>query len=412
MYGHADASTVSLWSLSWSQLICLLFLRLPRIVPRVLLKYTTSTEAPFPEVIRLPSREPGRTIYCWIFVPPESSIASSRDVPIHVDFHGGGFISGQLAEQAPFCSLISRSLGSVVLTVDYRMGPLQKHPAAIHDAEDVVRACMDERSAGYAVLREHVAGYARHRDTFPIRIDATRLSLSGFSSGGNVALNLLLSLPEWPSPLNEAQHPYEVPALLFYPSLDSRQLPHQRPLPAGMRHSGGILRWLSDVMAHAYLQPRQRAEVRASPGLARVGKSTSNGSEDVLIKVGQSEAVLAEGDVGHDDPGTTTPRATVSEPRSLHPRAHALIILPSQDSLAHQSNVWLHTVEEAGLLVSTEARTSASESESTRGVTPLRVPGASHGWTQFPDVSLNERQRQQKYDVFGESIAFVQDIWS
>ena len=51
-------------------------------------------------------------------------------------------------------------------------------------------------------------------------------------------------------------------------------------------------------------------------------------------------------------------------------------------------------------------------SVTTPGVKPLRVAGARHGWTQFPDFALDQRQLEQKYDVFDRSIAFLQRVWA
>lgn len=123
-----------------------MLLRLPHIVPRRIHRYTTATEEPFLEVVHFLSREPDRCIYCWISILPESSIATNCNVPLHVDFHSGGFVTGQLAEQAPFCSMMGRRPSAMVITAYYHMGPLQKCPSAIQNAEDVVKACIEEHS--------------------------------------------------------------------------------------------------------------------------------------------------------------------------------------------------------------------------------------------------------------------------
>lgn len=424
MTSYQTSRHVAFTSLTWPQMLCLAFLRLPRLVPRSVLPYTTSPERPYPRVLRLPSREPGRKIYCWIFLPEQEDIdrvrlARSRrggdqerqsednELPIIIDFHGGGFTMGQLSEQAPWCSLISRRTASLVITVDYRMGPLDRYPCAIHDAEDVVRSCVDESFPGYAVLRDYLCRSSSSTGS-PLSIDNTRIATSGFSSGGNLSLNLLISPPDWPSPLERSCHPHPIPALLFYPSLDARQLVHERPRPPGMapfnpESWGG---WLTKQLDGCYLESWQRGEIRASPGLATLGSDKERrravGKLIDLQGEDRDEATAAEGrreahDVVSSTKGTDT--------GMLHPQAHCLLILPSQDTLAAQSRIWLEALASAG-------RTTDDDPSSTLGVTPIFVPDTPHGWTQMPDFVLTASQRESKYRIFDQAVDFVERVWS
>lgn len=79
-------------------------------------------------------------------------------------------MTGQLAEQAPFCSLISRRLGAVVLTVDYRLGPLSK-----------CVACPDDFNA--ASERTDRAGLTRADTLPPFTMPRTSRELASTSSG-------------------------------------------------------------------------------------------------------------------------------------------------------------------------------------------------------------------------------------
>lgn len=438
---YSAARQVSLWSLTWAQLFCLFLFRLPRIVPRVLLRYTTSTEAPYPQVLRLPSRDSDREIYCWIFLPEldrSGDDSASSSLPVLVDFHGGGFTSGELAEQAPWCSLFSRRLRAAVITVDYRLGPLSKYPSAVHDAEDVVRACRDETWPGYNVLRRFID---RHYGSFEVDVDTRRIATSGFSSGGNLSLNLLVSTPDWPSPLEPAKHPHHIPALLFYPSLDCRLSPHERPLPPDMERSDGLLSWIGKAMEGAYLSKSDSGQVRASPGLAglggsRDGQQSRRRAVERLVDLREDGHEQGGSSIAGEDEEEAAARAIAEEQRQggqqqdhsgiglsssasndmLHPRSHSLIILPSRDSLAHQSGLWLQSLADAGRLRSLDEHgfdnAPGSTTSALPGVTALHVQGAPHGWTQFPDFALAQENRRQKYEVFERCVRFAERVWA
>ncbi len=63
-----------------------------------------------------------------IFVP--------HDVGPHwiVYFHGGGGVIGSIRSSEPVTRLLAHQTGCTVASVDYRLGPEAKHPAAIQDA--------------------------------------------------------------------------------------------------------------------------------------------------------------------------------------------------------------------------------------------------------------------------------------
>ncbi|RMX98841.1 hypothetical protein D0867_12302, partial [Hortaea werneckii] len=244
---------------SFSTLAKTAFVRMPRAVPLAALKIT-NPNGPMPFKLQLPSRQPGRTVQVFVFCPPvEYPDPQSGDptpkpnsFPIVMDYHGGGFYLGSCLEQAPFCSKLCHELGAIVIGVDYRMAPFDKFPAAIEDAEDVVRAVLDPSFPAYEPLRLNVAEFFRtqwyqtlgtkeDRDAgrvpLPpvpkIELDIQKIGFSGASSGGNIALNMAINapasfgLPEWPSPI-PPEYPAPVPLLLLYPSLDLRQLPSER----------------------------------------------------------------------------------------------------------------------------------------------------------------------------------------
>jgi len=291
-------------------------------------------------------------------------------MPVHIDFHGGSFITGSCLEQAPFCAMVARETSRIVMSVDYRMGPFAQFPAAIEDAEDVLSSVLDKTNATEAgkVLRKAIQQHcsSHHKKTAritstptSITLDPSRISLSGFSSGGNLALNLALSITTpsglpWPS-LLPSSPPIPIPVLLFYPSLDARLLPHQRPRPACMGPAPlklSLLASLEAILMPTYLAPHLRPHLRASPGLA-------------------------------------SPR------ECLHRRARILLVLPELDSLAEQSEAWVGKMRDEGREGQLEV---------------VRVEGVGHGWTQFPERWLGVMEREEKGRVFQRAVGFVRAV--
>ena len=355
--------------------------QLPKMTPLAALRWTTP-EGPMPTVVRLPSRDEGRTVEVFLWLPPHAQASTSERRPCLVDFHGGGFVMGGPLEQAPWCAALARS-GVIAISVAYRLGPMSQFPAALHDAEDVVGAVLGSHGGAGAALRTAIDAAAGGPGR--MGIDERRVALSGFSSGGNVALNMLLELggpsaasadntsadegtrtERWPSPFAPS-HTASIPALLFFPSLDARQAPYERSRPASMRPEGGLSRFIGRTMRNAYLPADKVAHPRASPGLAPTS--------------------------------------------AIHPSARALLVLPEVDTLAEQSETWVRKLDEAGLVTQAIDETGATISE------PLQADGAavrvhrirhmSHGFTTYPDAMLDVETRRVKALVMEQARQWV-----
>ncbi|MCW2811143.1 MAG: Esterase/lipase, partial [Friedmanniella sp.] len=92
--------------------------------------------------------------------------------PVHLFLHGGCFWLGSVDEYDPLCRFYAASTGVTVVSVDYRLAPEHPFPTAPEDA--------------YAAL-VWVAENAAE-----LGVDAARLSVGGFSVGGNLAAVLTL----------------------------------------------------------------------------------------------------------------------------------------------------------------------------------------------------------------------------
>ncbi len=81
--------------------------------------------------------------------------------------HGGGFVIGSLESHDTICRNLCAGSGAVVVSVDYRMGPEHRFPAAVNDC--------------WAAL-EWLAANAGE-----LGADSGRLAVAGDSAGGNLA---------------------------------------------------------------------------------------------------------------------------------------------------------------------------------------------------------------------------------
>jgi acetyl esterase/lipase len=87
--------------------------------------------------------------------------------PLVVNFHGGGWVLGGLDMADWLCSSVAAGLDAVVVSVDYRLAPGHRFPAAAEDC--------------YAALVDVVARAAE------LGADPGRVAVMGDSAGGNLA---------------------------------------------------------------------------------------------------------------------------------------------------------------------------------------------------------------------------------
>lgn len=93
--------------------------------------------------------------------------SAAGDLPVLVFFHGGGWVIGSIGQTDATCRTLANRAGCVVVSVDYRLAPEHRFPAAAEDS--------------YAVTN-WVA-----RNAAEMKIDPARIAVGGFSAGGNLA---------------------------------------------------------------------------------------------------------------------------------------------------------------------------------------------------------------------------------
>ena len=109
--------------------------------------------------------------YLDIFVPQSEG---SERPPVFIWFHGGAWLFGTKADIPT--SLVTELLdnGVAVVTANYRLSYEEPYPAAVHDGKTVLR-----------FIRANAEKYG---------LDAERIIVGGFSSGGHTAAMLALTL--------------------------------------------------------------------------------------------------------------------------------------------------------------------------------------------------------------------------
>jgi acetyl esterase len=64
---------------------------------------------------------------------PSASTGPAGPRPLIVNFHGGGWVVGNLRMSDWICSRVAGRVGAVVVSADYRRAPGHRFPAAVDD---------------------------------------------------------------------------------------------------------------------------------------------------------------------------------------------------------------------------------------------------------------------------------------
>ena len=181
--------------------------------------------------------------------------------PAVVYYHGGAWwLAGRargFALNDSHCRILCEGASAVVVTVDYRLAPEFPFPVQLEDAFDAVR---------WLQTGDHA---------LPIIRDA--ISVSGTSSGGNLAAAVCLLARERGGPVIRSQ-------LLHVPALD---LTLGSPSVREDRETAGHL----DEVVDLYVRPNQRLDPAVSPLLAE----DLGGLPPTFIATGQFDPLRDDG---------------------------------------------------------------------------------------------------------------------
>jgi acetyl esterase/lipase len=122
----------------------------------------------------------GGNVRLMFWVPDGYKKVSKDDkaghFPLVVNFHGGGFTLGSAGDDVRWCIAVAKHVGAVVVSVDYRLAPEYPFPTAVEDGADAL-LWLVERSE-------------------ELKLDVTRIAVTGFSSGANMCFTVPLRLQE------------------------------------------------------------------------------------------------------------------------------------------------------------------------------------------------------------------------
>jgi acetyl esterase len=163
-------------------------------------------------------------------------LALPKTAPALVFYHGGGWVIGDLDSHDVLCRQIAAAAGMIVASVDYRLAPEHKFPAAV-----------DDSIAATAWIAAHAG---------KLGIDADRLFVGGDSAGGNLATVVAMHARDHGGPRIRGQ-------VLIYPVTEfaMTHASHQDP-DTGVLLTHVLMCWFRD---HYLAHPAEIDDWRASP---------------------------------------------------------------------------------------------------------------------------------------------------
>ena len=160
--------------------------------------------------------------------------------PCLVFFHGGGWVIGDLDSHDVVCRKLADEGELIVISVNYRLAPEHKFPAAVEDA---------------ITATTWIAGNSKQLD-----IDASRLMVGGDSAGGNLAAVVAISARDGNGPTIAGQ-------VLIYPATDfALAHPSHSEPETSILLTHSVIRWFRD---HYLNGAADAGDWRASPARAK-----------------------------------------------------------------------------------------------------------------------------------------------
>jgi acetyl esterase len=202
-------------------------------------RVVTNPEPPELESVRpLAIPSPAGSIPARLYTPIKSRKAGGL-APGLVFFHGGGWVIGDLDSHDVVCRKLADAGELIVISVDYRLAPEHKFPAAVEDA---------------IIATQWIADHANE-----LGVDAARLTVGGDSAGGNLAAVVAISARDGNGPAIAGQ-------VLIYPATDFAMThPSHREPETSILLTHSVITWFRDHYLNGAADVR---DWRASPARA------------------------------------------------------------------------------------------------------------------------------------------------
>lgn len=181
-----------------------------------------------------------------------------------VFFHGGGFVIGSVESHDAACRRLCNLTDAAVLSVEYRLAPEHKFPAAPDDALQAVR---------WAALQAPHWG-----------LDPARLVLAGDSAGGALAAVTALRLRDEGGPRAAGQ-------VLIYPMTDY----HTPPTPSYLAYESGYFLTRA-AMVRFWREYLAREEDGLHPHASPLRAEDLSGLPPALVLTAQFDPLRDEGE--------------------------------------------------------------------------------------------------------------------
>ncbi|RVD85618.1 uncharacterized protein DFL_003935 [Arthrobotrys flagrans] len=231
---------------------------------------------------------------------PRGKDNDTKGFPAMINFHGGGFTIGSATDDCRWADAVRRAVDCILVSVDYRRAPEFPFPTAVEDGVDAIF---------------YLVHLARE-----LKIDTNRLSVSGFSAGGNMAFTVplrwqyecraLMGIPTdvsggTPLPPDAAsegafsmsRHGGKIVTICaWYPSLDFTN-PRCDRRKTNVRPDKGMPEFFTNLFDASYLYPPKTIDVASpylSPGVASDGLLHGL-PKDILLYTCEFDELCAEG---------------------------------------------------------------------------------------------------------------------
>jgi acetyl esterase len=194
---------------------------------------------------------------------PKKLRKSNGLAPCLVFYHGGGWVIGDLDSHDVVCRKLAHEGELIVVSVDYRLAPEHKFPAAVDDA---------------ITAAKWIAA-----NTQQLGIDVARLIVGGDSAGGNLAAVVALAARDGNGPKISAQ-------LLIYPATDfaMKHPSHSEP-ETSILLTHSVVKWFCN---HYLSGPADIDNWQASPARAQ----TLAGLPPAYVLTAGADPLRDEGD--------------------------------------------------------------------------------------------------------------------